>query len=138
MGFKEWGQKEPSSPPLNIAKNILTMSSSLGMLETFSQSHFTEGISKTRSTAVFKNILKSISIFMRIFYDSVLLNSFPLDTDRKLNIYKTFSRSQGRLLNVWRKFSLRPVSKGGKGGGGGGVKQEVIKLRHRDIHTIIF
>ena len=35
--------------------------------------------------------------------------SIPVDTGRKLNIYKTFRR---RLLNVLCTFNLRPVSTG--------------------------
>ena len=35
-----------------------------------------------------------------------------VDTGRKLNVHKTFSRRLGRLLNVLRTFNLRPVSTG--------------------------
>ena len=38
----------------------------------------------------------------------------PVDTGRKLNVYKTFRRRPGRLLNVLCAFSLRPVSAGRK------------------------
>ena len=38
--------------------------------------------------------------------------SYPLNTGRKLNVYKTFSRRPGRLLNVLFTFNLRPVSRG--------------------------
>ena len=34
----------------------------------------------------------------------------PVDTGRKLNVYKTFRRRPGRLLNALCTFSLRPVS----------------------------
>ena len=34
------------------------------------------------------------------------------DTERKLNLYKTFRRRPGRLLNVLCTFNLRPVSTG--------------------------
>ena len=37
---------------------------------------------------------------------------FPVDTGRKLNIYKTFRIRSGRLLNVLCTFNLRPVSRG--------------------------
>ena len=36
----------------------------------------------------------------------------PADAGRKLNVYKTFRRRAGRLLNVLCKFNLRPVSAG--------------------------
>ena len=36
----------------------------------------------------------------------------PIDTGRKLNVYKTFRRRPGRLLNVLSTFNLRPVSTG--------------------------
>ena len=37
---------------------------------------------------------------------------FPVETGRKLNVYKTFRRRPGRLLNVLCTFNLRPVSTG--------------------------
>ena len=37
---------------------------------------------------------------------------FPVDTGRKLNVYKTFRRRPGRLLNVLYTFKLRLVSAG--------------------------
>ena len=40
------------------------------------------------------------------------ISSFSLDTGRKLNVYKTFRRRLGHLLNVLCTFSLRPVSTG--------------------------
>ena len=36
----------------------------------------------------------------------------PLDTRRKLNEHKLFSRRPGRLLNILCTFNLRPVSRG--------------------------
>ena len=40
------------------------------------------------------------------------IETFPVDTGRKLNAHKTFGRRLGRLLNVLCKFNLRPVSTG--------------------------
>ena len=37
---------------------------------------------------------------------------YPVDTGRKLNVYKMFRRHPGRLMNVLRTFNLRPVSAG--------------------------
>ena len=39
-------------------------------------------------------------------------NLSPVDTERKLNIHKTFRRRAERLGNVLCTFSLRPVSTG--------------------------
>ena len=36
----------------------------------------------------------------------------PVDTGRKLNVYKTFRGRTGGLLNVLCTFNLRPVSTG--------------------------
>ena len=36
----------------------------------------------------------------------------PVDTERKLNIHKTFRRRSGRILNVLCTFNLRPVFTG--------------------------
>ena len=36
----------------------------------------------------------------------------PVDTERKLDVHKTFRRRPGRLLNVLCPFNLRPVSTG--------------------------
>ena len=36
----------------------------------------------------------------------------PVDTGHKLNVYKTFRRRPGRLLNVLCAFNLSPVSTG--------------------------
>ena len=41
-----------------------------------------------------------------------LEGAYPVDTERKLNVHKTFRRRPGRLLNVLCIFSLRPVSTG--------------------------
>ena len=43
--------------------------------------------------------------------ESCLLDQ-PIDTGRKLKVYKTFRRRLGYLLNVLCKFDLRPVSAG--------------------------
>ena len=42
----------------------------------------------------------------------ILLSPDPVDTECTLNVHKTFKRSPGRLLNVLRTFSFRPVSTG--------------------------
>ena len=34
---------------------------------------------------------------------------YPLDTGRKLNVHKSFSRPPGRLLNVFCVFNLRRI-----------------------------
>ena len=39
-------------------------------------------------------------------------NVIPVDTGRKLNLYKTFTRRPGRLLNVLCTYNLRLVSTG--------------------------
>ena len=45
-----------------------------------------------------------------VYANSLLrIKSIPVDTGRKLNVYKTFRR---RLLNVLCTFNLRPVSTG--------------------------
>ena len=36
----------------------------------------------------------------------------PLDTGRKLNVYKLFRKRPDRLLSVSYTFNLRPVSRG--------------------------
>ena len=36
----------------------------------------------------------------------------PVDTEHKLNVYKTLRLCPGRLLNVLCTFNLRPVSTG--------------------------
>ena len=40
------------------------------------------------------------------------MQAYPVDTGRKLNVYKTFRRLPRRLLNVFCTFNLRPVSTG--------------------------
>ena len=37
---------------------------------------------------------------------------FPVDTRCKLNVYKSFRRRPGRLVNALYTFNLRPVSTG--------------------------
>ena len=39
----------------------------------------------------------------------------PVDVERKLNVYKTFIRRPGRLLNILCTFDLRLVSTGMSG-----------------------
>ena len=39
-------------------------------------------------------------------------SNIPVDTGRKLNVYKMFRRRPGRLLNVLCTFNLRSVSTG--------------------------
>ena len=39
-------------------------------------------------------------------------HQLPLDTGRKLNVHKTFRRSPGRFLNVFRTFNLCPLPRG--------------------------
>ena len=41
-----------------------------------------------------------------------MAHEYLVDTGRKLNVYKTFRRRLGRLLNVLCTFNLRPVSTG--------------------------
>ena len=38
--------------------------------------------------------------------------SYPLDEERKFNVYKTLQRCPGPLLNTLCMFNLRPVSRG--------------------------
>ena len=38
--------------------------------------------------------------------------TFPVDTERKLNVHNAFRKCPGRLLNVLCTFNLRPVSTG--------------------------
>ena len=42
----------------------------------------------------------------------IFFSNNPVDTGRKLNVYKTFRRRPGRLLNILCTFNLRPVSIG--------------------------
>ena len=48
----------------------------------------------------------------KAFKTTVFGTSVPKDTGRKLNVYKTFRRRPGRLLNILCTFSLRPVPTG--------------------------
>ena len=48
----------------------------------------------------------------KIPLSNLLCKYIPVDTGRKLNVYKTFRRRPGRLLNVLCTFNLRPVSTG--------------------------
>ena len=47
-----------------------------------------------------------------IWTHDYILNRYPVDTGRKLNVHKTFRRRPGRLLNVLCTCNLRPVSTG--------------------------
>ena len=49
---------------------------------------------------------------LKNFYFRHAKRSYPMDTGRKLNVHKTFSRRPGRLLNLLCMFNLRPVSTG--------------------------
>ena len=52
------------------------------------------------------------NIAPKSFAIRVIRTVFPVDTQHRLNIHKTFRRHPGRLLNVLCKFNLRPVSMG--------------------------
>ena len=52
------------------------------------------------------------SILGPLLFNIDLIDLFPVDTGRKLNVHKTFRRRPGRLLNVLCTFNLRPVSAG--------------------------
>ena len=54
------------------------------------------------------HIMMFFQLVGKVFFD---LSYIIADTERKLNVHKTF-RSPGRLLNVLSTFSLRPVSTG--------------------------
>ena len=47
-----------------------------------------------------------------IWTHDYILNRYPVDTGRKLNVHKTFRRRPGHLLNVLCTCNLRPVSTG--------------------------
>ena len=47
-------------------------------------------------------------------FPSFLQSNYPLNTRRKLNVSKTFSKRPERLLNVLCGFSLHPVPRGRK------------------------
>ena len=53
---------------------------------------------------------------MGILYITRIIKN-PIDTERKLNVHKTFRRRPGHLLNVLCTFNLRPVSTGKHGQG---------------------
>lgn len=42
----------------------------------------------------------------------MISDSYPLNTERKLNVHEKFKRRPGHLLNDLYKFNLRPVSSG--------------------------
>ena len=45
-------------------------------------------------------------------YETMIRIRISVDPERKLNVYKTFRRRPGRLLNVLCTFNLRSVSIG--------------------------
>ena len=58
----------------------------------------------------------TLALYFQVFWivaeeylESCQVSKIPVDTGRKLNVYKTFRR---RLLNVLCTFTLRPVSTG--------------------------
>ena len=55
------------------------------------------------------NLLKA-SVFSEIF--QIVQNKYPLYTERKLNVRKTFRSDTGHFLKVLFKFNLRRVSRG--------------------------
>ena len=55
-------------------------------------------------TKMFRKLQQCNSSFQSTMY--------PVDTGRKLNVYKTFRTRPGRLLKVLRTFNLRPGSTG--------------------------
>ena len=69
----------------------------------------------TRSVMLQSSDLQ-LSLQLHRSYFSILkdftqrFNDIPVDTGRKLNVYKTFRRGPGRLLNVLCTFNLRLVS----------------------------
>ena len=61
----------------------------------------------------------TLALYFQVFWivaeeylESCQVSKIPVDTGRKLNVYKTFRRCPGRLLNVLCTFNLRPVSTG--------------------------
>ena len=61
----------------------------------------------------------TLALYFQVFWivaeeylESCQVSKIPVDTGRKLNVYKTFRRCPGRLLNVLCTFTLRPVSTG--------------------------
>ena len=74
--------------------------------------HRPQNLSKHYSVTVFLNSEPPInSNNFPECNDTKKIND-PVDTDRKLNVHKTFRRRPGHLLNVLCTFSLRPVSAG--------------------------
>ena len=61
----------------------------------------------TPTTDTFHALCSSVECLQDSF-----CSSSPVDTGRKLNVYKTFRRRSGRLLNILSTFNLRPVSTG--------------------------
>ena len=57
------------------------------------------------------HIMMFFQLVGKVFFDLSYIIA-PADTERKLNVHKTFRRRPGRLLNVLYTFSLRPVSTG--------------------------
>ena len=57
-----------------------------------------------------ENVIESSSNSVKLFLTDP--SPIPVDTERKLNVHKTFRRRPGRLLNVLCTFNLRPVSTG--------------------------
>ena len=62
--------------------------------------------------AMFKFYLLACSL-LSILIACFTKGAHPVGKRRKLNVHKTFRRCPGRLLNVLRKFNLRPVPRGG-------------------------
>ena len=53
-----------------------------------------------------------MSFSIRVKVRAVIYSTYPVNTERKLNVHKTFRRRPGRLLNVLCTFNLHPVSTG--------------------------
>ena len=48
---------------------------------------------------------------LKNIYEEIYVLCSPLNTGRKFNVQKTFTRCLGRLLNVLCTFNLRPLSR---------------------------
>ena len=59
----------------------------------------------------FIHIMKFFQLVGKVLFELSYMIA-PADTERKLNVHKTFRSRPGRLLNVLFTFSLRPVSTG--------------------------
>ena len=62
-----------------------------------------------------KNFSNFWQLFLELFNHSwifICVNTYPLDTGRKLNVHKMFIWRPGRLLNVICTFNLHPVPRG--------------------------